>query len=69
MVPRVAMNGGSLNFPTNIPFTTPVTRQHIIATAMATNGFTPIAIRVAEIMALIPTMEPMERSIFPVIRR
>ena len=36
---------------------------------MATNGFTPIAIRVAEIMALIPTMEPMERSIFPVIRR
>ena len=69
MVPSVAMNGGSLNFPTNIPLITPVTRQHAIATAIATNGLTPIAIRVAEIMALIPTMEPIERSMFPVIRR
>ena len=41
----------------------------IKATAIATNGLTPIAIRVAEIMALIPTMEPIERSMFPVIRR
>lgn len=69
MVPRVAMKGGSLNLPTRVPLITPQTRQHSSATAMAMTGCTPMVIRVADTMALMPTMEPMDRSMFPVISR
>ena len=67
MVPSVAINGGSLNFPTRYPFTTPTTRQAISAITIARNGAIPVVIKVAAIIALIPTMDPIDRSMFPVI--
>ena len=67
MVPRVAMNGGSWNFPTRIPFTTPMARQQTSVISMAAMGLTPWVIRVAAIMALMPTTEPMDKSMLPVM--
>ena len=60
------MNGGSLNFPTRYPLTTPISKQLTSAIRIASTGFIPPVIRVAEIMALIPTMDPIARSMFPV---
>ena len=67
MVPRVAMKGGSLNLPTSTPLTKPTAIQHTNATRMATRGLKPLHIMVAEIMALMPSTEPMDRSMLPVI--
>ena len=68
MVPRVAMKGGSLNWPTKKPLISPTTRQHSRVMRIASKGFTPATIRVAEVMALMPTTEPMDRSMLPVMR-
>ena len=43
-------------------------RQHTRVTRMAAMGWTPMVIRVAETMALMPATEPMDRSMLPVIR-
>ncbi len=69
MVPKVAMKGGSLNRPTKMPLITPQTRQQARATAIAITGLISMVISVAETMALMPTMDPMERSILPVMSR
>ena len=61
------MKGGSWNFPTRMPLITPMARQQINVMRIAAMGLTPCVIRVADIMALMPTTEPMERSIFPVM--
>ena len=68
MVPSVAMKGGSLNLPTSKPLITPTARQQTIAAQTATMAAVPWLIIVAEIIADIATTEPMERSMFPVIR-
>ena len=69
MVPMVAMNGGRRNLPTSRPLTRPTARQHTSATMMAMNTLTPALISVAEIMALMATTEPMDRSMLPVMSR
>ena len=67
MVPRVPMKGGSLNLPTSTPLTKPMAMQQIKATRTATMGLEPLHMRVAEIMALMPSTEPIDRSMLPVI--
>ncbi|MPN37498.1 hypothetical protein SDC9_185017 [bioreactor metagenome] len=67
MVPSVAMKGGNLNLPTKMPFAMPTIRQLIIVIKMASGAAIPLVISVADIMALMPTTDPMERSILPVI--
>ena len=67
IVPSVAINGGSLNFPTKYPLIIPITRQLNNAISIASIGLIPPVIKVAAIIALIPTIDPIDRSIFPVI--
>ena len=69
MVPMVAMNGGRRNLPTSSPLTRPTARQQTSATRIAMHTFTPALISVAEIMALMATTEPMDRSMLPVISK
>ena len=69
IVPRVAINGGSLNFATSKPLSTPISRQQSRVTSRAGIGLMiPFDIRVAATIVLMPTTEPMDRSILPVIR-
>ena len=62
------MKGGSFHLPTSSPLSTPMTKQHTNAMRMAATGWTPLVMRVAEIMALMPATEPMDRSMLPVMR-
>ena len=68
MVPSVAMKGGSLHLATSWPLSTPTKMQQTKVIPTATQGLIPLVINVAEIIQLIPTTEPMERSMLPVIR-
>src|SRR5574344_1100468 len=68
IVPRVAMNGGSLQNETRNPFKNTIRRQQIIVSTTANQGLIPLHIRVALIIQLMPTSEPIERSMLPVIR-
>ena len=67
IVPNVAINGGNLNFPTKVPLINPTIRQHTMVIRIADGAEIPPVIRVAEIIALIPTTELMDKSMFPVI--
>ena len=67
-VPSVATKGGSLNFATREPLTTPVASAAAKATRIAGMGWLPLQIIVAIIMQVMPTTEPMDRSMFAVIR-
>ena len=69
MVPIVAMKGGRRNLPTSTPLTAPTAKQQISATRMAMGTMTPEDIIVAEIIALMATTEPMDRSMLPVMSR
>ena len=68
MVPKVPMKGGSLNLPTSTPLIKPMAIQAMKLTRIATMGWEPLHIMVAEIMALMPRTEPMDRSMFPVMQ-
>ena len=67
MVPRVPMKGGSLNLPTSTPLMRPTARQATRSTSRASSTGAPLQIMVAEIMADMPSTEPMDRSMLPVI--
>ena len=67
IVPNVAINGGSLKPATKYPFTTPTAKLAINVINVAIQGFIPLVIIVALIIVDIPTIEPIERSIFPVM--
>ena len=67
MVPKVAMKGGSLQFATSWPLRTPTAMQQTKVMTTAAHGLTPLVMRVAEIMQLMPTTEPIERSMLPVM--
>jgi len=67
IVPSVAMNGGSLQRATSSPFRIPTTRLDASVIAIAKSGLTPKHISVALIMQLMPSTEPIDRSMFPVI--
>ncbi|MPM27260.1 hypothetical protein SDC9_73770 [bioreactor metagenome] len=68
MVPKVAINGGSFAKLTSNPFERPNARQQTMVMSTAIKGVTPLVMSVALIIVLIPTTDPMERSMFPVIR-
>ena len=63
------MKGGSWNLPTSMPLSTPTSKQATSVIRMAGMGCMPPDISVPEIMALMPTTEPMDRSMLPVMSR
>ena len=66
-VPRVATKGGSLHFATSTPLAVPVAMQAIMVSSSASRGCMPLHMSVALIMQLMPTTEPMDRSMLAVI--
>ena len=67
MVPKVAMKGGSLQPATSTPLIRPVAMHSAMVTMQAARGCQPLHIRVALVMQLMPSTEPMDRSMLPVI--
>jgi len=69
IIHKVAMCGGNLTLPTKVPLIKPMNKQQTMVIRNAYSGDIPgLYISSEEIIALIPTIEPMDRSIFPVIR-
>ena len=65
IIPRVAMNGGTLPSCITIPLMTPRTVQARSATTMERNMPIPLCISMAERMLATPRTDPTERSMPP----
>ena len=67
MVPNVAIKGGSLQPATSVPLIKPVSTQMAMVSRQAASGCQPLHISVAEVMQLMPSTEPIDRSMLPVM--